>query len=887
MDVRLLGPIEVRLDDRPIELGPRKQRAVLAMLALQPGRTVSTDRLVDGLWGDQPPASAAKMVQLYVSRLRRVLGGDGARIVTRGSGYELRLPRGDVDIVRVEQLLAASRAREALGLWRGEPLADLAAEPFAAAEIRRLRELQIRAAEMTIDADLAAGRHAEVVAEIDALLAEHPLREGLYGQRMLALYRAGRQAEALEAYRDARATLVAQIGVEPGTNLRRLQAAILAQDPALDAEPPKAPDGVARPRPHAPDKRLLAAAALLVAGVLAFGMIRVLEPDSLPRIRENAIGAIDLDSGHLTSQYATGRAPSAVTAGNGSVWVANAGDGTVTRINRKRGKAVTIRIGGAPAAVAFAAGSLWVADSDSRDIVQVDPRTDRPVRRIEVGNAPRALAVAAGSLWIASGVDGQLTRVDLARGRVTGSVAVGVNPSALVAGAGALWVASEEAGTVTRVEPRTAGIVRAIGVGNGPSALASGEGAIWVINRHDGTMSRIDPTTNSVSGLVDVGSDPTAVAAGEGRVWVAGGEDGTVARVDPSGPRVIEKLRTGSSPAAITVADGSVWAAATAPRAAHRGGTLRVLVPTPPDSIPIDPMRPRAYQGVHTFQLSSLAYDGLVAYRRVAGAAGATLVGALATSAPPPSRDGRSYVFVLRRGLQFSDGRPVRPDDFRASMERFLKATRNNPVDERFPAMYAGILGARRCTRGGRCDLSRGIVTDSRARTITVHLERPDAEFLHKLTMMWAAVVPAGSPARATDGVTPPGTGPYRVAAWDARRGGLLVRNPYFRAASRSRPGGFVRSHRGAGPSGKDDREADRGRPARSRGSCGRREPIRQLCHRRPAASARDRFARPRAQHARADHRLDVPRRAAAPLRRHARAARGQPRNRPHPGRRA
>ena len=329
MDVRLLGPIEVRLDDRPIELGPRKQRAVLAMLALQSGRTVSTDRLVDGLWGDEPPSSAPKMVQLYVSHLRRVLGGDGARIVTRGRGYELRLSHSEVDVVRAERLLEESRPREALELWRGEPLADLAAEPFAAGEIRRLHEMQVRAAEMAIDADLAAGRHAEVLAEIEALVAEHPLREGLHARRMVALYRSGRQAEALEAYRDARAALVNQVGVEPGTDLRQLHAAMLAQDPALDPAPPNVSDEAAGPARSAPNTRLLVgAAALLVAGVIAFGVIRVQAPDGLPGIRENWVGLIDLDSRHITKQYAVGRTPSAVAAGGGSVWIANAGDGT-------------------------------------------------------------------------------------------------------------------------------------------------------------------------------------------------------------------------------------------------------------------------------------------------------------------------------------------------------------------------------------------------------------------------------------------------------------------------------------------------------------------------------------------------------------------------------
>ena len=182
---------------------------------------------------------------------------------------------------------------------------------------------------------------------------------------------------------------------------------------------------------------------------------------------------------------------------------------------------------------------------------------------------------------------------------------------------------------------------------------------MWVVNRHDGTLSRIDPATNAVSWTGRVGSDPTAVAAGEGSVWVAGGEEGMVApRGSGRSPAVVEKLEDRSSPAAIAVAGGSVWTAADAPQAAHRGGTLRVLVPHDAESlVPIDWLhRHGLHDLARRFQLSSLAYDGLVAYRRVEGAAGATLVGALATNAPAPSRDGRTYVFTLRRGLRFSDG---------------------------------------------------------------------------------------------------------------------------------------------------------------------------------------------------------------------------------------
>ena len=256
MDLHLLGPTEARLDGRPIALGPRKQRAVLAMLALRLGETVGAERLAEGLWGDTPPPSAAKMVQAYVSHLRRALDGNGAAIATRGGGYELRLDGGDVDALRFERLVAGGQPREALALWRGDALADVADEPFAGPEIRRLEELRASAAEAAVEADLAAGRHADVIAELDALVAAHPLRERLHAQRMLALYRSGRQAEALAAYRVARATLVEQIGVEPGPELHRLHDAVLHHDPALDLP---APPARARRPPRPPPRRPLRA----------------------------------------------------------------------------------------------------------------------------------------------------------------------------------------------------------------------------------------------------------------------------------------------------------------------------------------------------------------------------------------------------------------------------------------------------------------------------------------------------------------------------------------------------------------------------------------------------------------------------------------------------
>ena len=246
MEIRILGPTEAIVDGRAARLAGAKQRAVLVMLALEAPRAVTAERLVEGLWGEAPPPSAGKMLQVYVSQLRKALTGDGgSAIVTRGRGYELQIAPDAVDAQRFARLVGeATRAAElgapddvaraALALWRGAPLIDVADEPFAAPEIRRLEELRVTALELEIDADLRAGRQREVVGRLDRLIAEHPLRERLHAQRMLALYRAGRQADALAAYRVARRTLVEEIGTEPGPELRRLHEAVLRQDPALE-----------------------------------------------------------------------------------------------------------------------------------------------------------------------------------------------------------------------------------------------------------------------------------------------------------------------------------------------------------------------------------------------------------------------------------------------------------------------------------------------------------------------------------------------------------------------------------------------------------------------------------------------------------------------------
>jgi DNA-binding SARP family transcriptional activator len=274
MQFQILGPLEVRRQGSPVAVGAAKQRALLAILLVHANELVSSDRLIDELW-PQPPETAANTLQVYVGKLRKALepgrtrGAPAEVLITRAPGYMLRVEAGQLDAERFESLLAdGSRAREAgespaaaellrdaLELWRGDALADFSYEPFAQAEIARLEELRLSALEERIEADLALGRHAALVGELEGLVREHPLRERLRAQLMLALYRAGRQADALEVYRDGRSWLAEELGIDPAPELQRLEGAILRQEAELEppgevAAEPTAPAEVATPSPE-------------------------------------------------------------------------------------------------------------------------------------------------------------------------------------------------------------------------------------------------------------------------------------------------------------------------------------------------------------------------------------------------------------------------------------------------------------------------------------------------------------------------------------------------------------------------------------------------------------------------------------------------------------
>jgi DNA-binding SARP family transcriptional activator len=285
-EFRLLGPLEVFVDGQPLRIAAAKPRALLALFLLNRNRVVSTERLVDELWGDAVPALATKTLQVYVSQLRKALGAE--RLITRPPGYELRIGEGELDLDRFEALAAEARTagdpkdavagfQEALGLWRGAALREFRAEPFAEPAAARLEDLRLAAVEDRIEAELDTGASSAVIPELEELVAAEPLRERPRELLMLALYRSGRQADALDLYRRTRELFVDELGIEPGPALRELEQAVLRQDSELRV--PARRTRATPPGGPAPGRRrwpalVAALAALVVAAAVAAALLR-------------------------------------------------------------------------------------------------------------------------------------------------------------------------------------------------------------------------------------------------------------------------------------------------------------------------------------------------------------------------------------------------------------------------------------------------------------------------------------------------------------------------------------------------------------------------------------------------------------------------------------
>jgi YVTN family beta-propeller protein len=775
MQFRILGSLAAMDGNREVALGGTRQRAVLAILLLHRGEVVSVDRLIDELWGERPPDTATKTVQVYISRLRKELG-DGV-LLTRGGGYLLDVEPEQLDAARFAQLAdegskalergdaraARDLLRDALALWHGPPLADLAYEQFAQGEIARLEELRFAALDERIEADLALGRHLDLIPELETLVREHPARERLRAHLILALYRSGRQADALAAYQDARRSLVDDLGLEPSRELQQLERAILTQDPAIDA-----PARRTRPVDGSRERRSRAlvagGGALLLTAVLA-AIVATSGADPEPkRATANSLAVIDPASNEVVATVPTGIRPTEVAAGDGNVWVANDADDTVTQISAGRREVLsTTSPGTTVAGLAVGAEGVWVSDAARARLLRLDPGFHSVARTVRLAppaevfgeTGPNPVTTGYGSIWVGQSVS-KIARVDPRTGAVS-DFAVGNSPIALAAGAGAVWVVDDSDHTLTRIDPASENaVLETTPLGGAPSAVAVGGGAVWVTNSENNSVAKIAPQ-GGVTGTTRVGRRPTGVAVGEGAVWVANSLSGTVSRLDPRTGDVEATVEVGEAPTDLVVANGLVWVTVqqrSAPAPPKRGGVARVMVAGDPG--PADPAIDTDYQRVVATcgSLYSVGEDG-------------RLRPDLARGEPAVSPDGRTYTFRVRSGFRFSppSNEPVTASGF----ERAIERTR----DPRLGSFGGEILK----------DVTH---VTARGQKLVVRLERPAPDLPARLSANYFCAVPPGTPVTHEGVDAVPTAGPYYVASHVPNRSLILRRNPGYRGPRRA-----------------------------------------------------------------------------------------------------
>jgi DNA-binding SARP family transcriptional activator/streptogramin lyase len=590
MEFRILGPLEISDGAQgDLRVDAPKERAVLGVLLLHPNEPVSTERFIDEVWGEQPPVTATKTLQTYVSHLRRIVGADA--IETRPPGYVLHIVEDALDAARFRNLTtdarhlagdgeheqAAAHYRQALALWRGPPLAGIPFESFAANEVEQLAEERLSAQMDLIDCELACGRHAEVVPELETLARRYPLRERLHAQLMLALYRCGRQADALGVYHEARGRLTDELGLEPGGELRELQKAVLSQDPSLAAPAPtRQVVGSSRRRWYALAAGLLAALALTTG--LAFALDNGTEAKSLA---PNSVGFITADSGQVTKSFPVANVSGSLAVTHGSVWIGNYRDQTITRLDPTTGRTVTIPIGAHPAGIASLGRTVWVWTLE-RALIPIDTRFNSLGVPIELaaeaetvtprrGVTPAArragggrLAAGGGYLWVTLPSTGVIRVDPVHRRRLLTIVPDNGAEGAIAYRDGNAWVAGYD--HVFPIAARSgipdAGIV----VGHARD-LTFGDGSLWAVSggRMDlgvaVALRRVDLRGRLVDATIEVDADPVAVAFAGGSIWVASRGKQTVERVDPATERVVETIDLGAIPTALAAGRTGVWVA--------------------------------------------------------------------------------------------------------------------------------------------------------------------------------------------------------------------------------------------------------------------------------------------------------------------------------------
>ena len=707
-----------------------------------------------------------------------------------------------------------------VGTWGDEVLAEF---PSARDAVRAALDLQQRCRSWTVanpGAPLAAGIGLDVgePAEAEQLRASEALN---LAARLCAVAGAGEVLASRELMHLAggmrgeitgktrrlrlkgvggRTVAVAVTRTELDDVLERKFRAVLAGLPAA--------------RRRRRRQRATIAAALVVAVVAAVtaGWLASFAPrPGAPRIPGQALGAIDGHDGRLLGTLRLTGAPGAVAASpdGGQVWVTEPAAGIVEGVDTStRHVFQTIPGQSDPRAVAVEHGYVWIVEG-ATGAVREYTTTGQPVASYQVGTNPSAIAFGFGAVWVTNQGEGTLTRITAGGTKGTRhAIPVGAAPTAVTAGDSAVWVANRGFNTITPVDPRTLRPGPSIHVGAGPVSIATAGGRVWVADALDGTVDRIAPATGTVTGT-RVGQLPAAVAAGPDSVWVGNVGDGTVARLDPRTGQVSgHPLFVGSAPYGLALTGSTLWVATqTNPALAHRGGTLTIgNVGGGYDQLGPGAIDPSTSYWWGSWSALALVYDGLVGWNRATGVASTQLVPDLAVSLPTPSDGGRSYRFVLRRGIRFSNGVPLHASDIRRGLKRNIIISDATGAGRH----YTDIIGAADCPgHPHRCHLRAGIQTDDAAGTVTFHLTRPDPDFVASLaTGPFAAAVPPGTPLRGPLNRPIPGTGPYKISRYVPAHEGrkttaslpadalTLVRNPYFPQSHpwslAAQPGGYV-----------------------------------------------------------------------------------------------
>jgi DNA-binding SARP family transcriptional activator len=810
MEIRILGTVELQVGDQRVELGGPKQRAVLALLALDPGEIVTRDRLIEALWGEHPPDGVEHRLDVQVSRLRTALrdaGVDTATVERVERGYFLRAEAVRVDAVAAERLVEDARRRlaenapeearaaadEALALWRGRPLAELADDPSSQAAARRLEDLRLTALEAGAEADLALGRHYEALGGLQRLAASEPLREPVHALLMLALCRCGRDADALRVYDELRRRLSAELGADPGEQTRRLHEAILRHDPAIA---PERPARATVPRPRRSRGRVLAG-AVLAAGLAIAAIVVFAAGDDEPGeplgarfeapVAEDHLAFIDLREGRVLGSVSLadelGDEQGVTWAqGHDADWAVFS-NGTLLKIDPRERRVVrSVGLGIAPQSMAVGLGSVWVAAGDRPVLLRLgetyadlQERYRLPTTGGVKGDGLNAVAIAHGSVWVAQG-ERRVLRIDPRSGRVLAMIPT-PGAAALAPAPGAIWVAGGEQGGAYRIDPAVNAVVTRVELDPYVCCVAAGGGYAWAMNHRVWKLS----SEGRVLSSTPIDGDGANLSWTGGALWVAEGVSGqdTRIRADDDTTRT---FRTGGL--ALTIGVRGDVATVVVGRGVPdllegiSGPVARIELAA--DALqPDDPaLRSPTASPFWREQALDATCAGLLTLRAAPAPRGWVVAPGLADL--PSSPDRRTWTFTIRDGGRFSppSNAPVTAASMRFTIERALSPRMGSGAAA--PAVLGDLQGVG-AFRAGRADHIAGL--RARGKQLVVRLRSPAADLPLRMTSRALCAVPEGTPPSPVrfKQLPIPSAGPYYIAEHRGGNAALLRANPNYR----------------------------------------------------------------------------------------------------------